>query len=415
MRPDMQKRSNRQVRKAKRGVALIIVLTSLAILAAFSSELSYRAYVDVRTAKNLERQVQAYFHARSAMEIARLVITSQKFVQQILGVMGMGGAHIRVEVWPFASKFVEVFSTGQLAFAGVPVLQLKDQKGVGVSEGGFKVVVTPEDSKVNVTKVLRPTDRHNLLLKMLALLQAADIPGYGVEDRNSTDLIANIIDWVDADDNKTDIDSNGKITEGTGAGENVPYDKYGYKVKNAKFDSVSELHLVDGMTDEVYCKLSKAITVYKTDKVNVNEADPLLLKALICNSLSGVDPAVACGYGAGTGVGPGPGAMGMAGSPVDVAVGLIEMCRQIKKALYMPPFANPRAFVNLLKSLPEPLNQMLPIDGRRLLSQIGTSSRVLRIKATGWVHGTGYTMETVIDTLGDNYLYWREYGSSTQE
>jgi len=386
-------------------VALIIVLTSIAILAAFSSELSYRAYVDVRTAKNMEKQVQAYFYARSAMEISRLVITSQKFVQQILGTMGMGGMHLKVEVWPFASKFVEVFSTGQLAFAGVPVLQLKGQKGVGVSKGGFKVTVEPEDSKVNVAKVLRASDRRNLVLRMMALLQAADIEGYGIEDRNSTELIANIIDWVDADDNKTEIDTNGKITSGAGAGENIPYDKYGYKVKNAKFDSVDELRLIAGMKDEVFCKIEKALTVYRTDKVNVNEADPLLLKALICNSLAGVDPSVACGYGTGM----------MGRTPVDAAVAFIDTCRRIKKALFMPPFANAQAFVNLLKSLPEPLNQMVVVDTRKLLPQIGTGSRVLRIKATGWIGGTGYTMETVIDTLGDNYLYWREYGSSTQE
>jgi len=396
----------RQQHSAKRGVALIIVLTSVAILAAFSSELSYRAYVDVRTAKNMEKQVQAYFYARSAMEISRLVITSQKFVQQILGSMGMGGAHFKVEVWPFASKFVEVFSTGQLAFAGVPVMQLKGQKGVGVSKGGFKVTVEPEDSKVNVAKILRTSDKHNLVLRLLALLQAADIEGYGIEDQKSTELIANIIDWVDADDNKTEIETNGKISSGAGAGENTDYDKYGYKVKNAKFDSVAELNLVSGMTDEIYCKLSKALTVYRTDKVNVNEADPLLLKALICNSLAGVDPSIACGYGMG---------LGMGGSPVDMAVAYIDTCRRIKKALFMPPFANAQAFVRLLKSLPEPLNQTVIVDTKRLLPQIGTGSRVLRIKATGWIGGTGYTMETVIDTLGDNYLYWREYGSSTQE
>ena len=383
---------------------MIIVLTSVAVLAAFSSELSYRAYVDVRTAKNMERQVQAYFHARSAMEIARLVITSQKFVQQMVGMFTGGRGGIKIEVWPFAAKFVEVFSTGQLAFAGVPVMQLKDQKGVGVSEGGFKVTVEPEDSKVNVNKVLRNRDKHNLVLRLLALLQAADIEGYGVQDRDSVDLISNIIDWVDADDNKTDIDTDGKISSGAGAGENIPYDRYGYRVKNAKFDSVAELRLVAGMVDRVYCRISKALTVYRTDKINVNDADDLLLKALICDSLAGVDPNMACGPG-----------MGPGGSPVDAAVGFIDICRNIKKALFMPPFANPRAFVNLLKGLPEPLNQVIRIDERRLLSQIGTSSRVLRIKATGWVGKTGYTMETVIDTLGDNYLYWREYGSSTQE
>ena len=67
-----------------RGVALIIVLTGLTILAAFSSEFTYRSRVDIRIATNLERRAQAYFHARSGMEIGRLVITSQKMVDQAL-------------------------------------------------------------------------------------------------------------------------------------------------------------------------------------------------------------------------------------------------------------------------------------------------------------------------------------------
>lgn len=391
-----------------KGVALIIVLTSVAILSAFSTELSYRAFIDVRMAKNEERQVQAYFYARSAMEIARLVITSQKFVQQIIGAMTGGRMNIRVEVWPFAAKFVEVFSTGKLAFAGIPVLDLKDSKGVGVQKnGGFKVTVEPEDSKVDINNVIRITDKRNLVLRMLALFQVADIEGYKPEDRKTVELIANIIDWVDPDNSRTDIDTQGHITSSAGD-EGFAYDKYGYKVKNAKFDTLSELHLVDGITDEIYCKLAKALTVYKTDKVNVNEADPLLLKALICENLVGVDPNVACGIGMGPQM---PGMM----SPVDQVVSFIEVCRQIKKALFMPPFPNTQAFINLLNSIPPPLNQYVVVDKRRLRSMIGTGSRVLRVKATGWVGNTAYTMETVIDTLGDNYIYWKEYGSSKQE
>ena len=61
------------------------------------------------------------------------------------------------------------------------------------------------------------------------------------------------MDWIDADDNRSDIDSMGNFIQAGGAGENIDYSKYGYRARNAKMDTVEELRLVEGMTDEL-CK-----------------------------------------------------------------------------------------------------------------------------------------------------------------
>jgi len=391
--------------KTERGVALVVVLTGIAILAAFSTEFAYRSRVDIQTASNLERRIQAYFHARSAMEIVRLVLTSQKFVDQAArafggGVPGLAQGHL--ELWRFACKFAEVFSSSSLNFMGLEVLNLKGSPGIGVEQGGFHCEITPEDSRVNLNAALTAADRKAMFTKLYALLRGQvdeeSIAGTG-EDRKAVELILNIMDWTDPDDERSDIDSNGNFVQAAGAGENVNYSKYGYRARNAKMDSVEEVRLVEGMTDDLFCRFGRQFTVYQTDKLDVNEADLMLIRAIVCDNLLNVDPVQVCGVAA-------------AGSlaPVDMALGLLEVCRSIKRALFTPPFSNENEFISFFSRLPEPLNQVVQVNPTTLRPIVGTRSKVLRVTANGWSAETGHRIEAVVDTSSLNYLSWKETG-----
>jgi len=391
--------------KTERGVALVVVLTGIAILAAFSTEFAYRSRVDIQTASNLERRIQAYFHARSAMEIVRLVLTSQKFVDQAArafggGVPGLARGHL--ELWRFACKFAEVFSSSSLNFMGLEVLNLKGSPGIGVEQGGFHCEITPEDSRVNLNAALTAADRKAMFTKLYALLRGQvdeeSIAGTG-EDRKAVELILNIMDWTDPDDERSDIDSNGNFVQAAGAGENVNYSKYGYRARNAKMDSVEEVRLVEGMTDDLFCRFGRQFTVYQTDKLDVNEADLMLIRAIVCDNLLNVDPVQVCGVAA-------------AGSlaPVDMALGLLEVCRSIKRALFTPPFSNENEFISFFSRLPEPLNQVVQVNPTTLRPIVGTRSKVLRVTANGWSAETGHRIEAVVDTSSLNYLSWKETG-----
>ena len=391
--------------KTERGVALVVVLTGIAILAAFSTEFAYRSRVDIQTASNLERRIQAYFHARSAMEIVRLVLTSQKFVDQAArafggGVPGLARGHL--ELWRFACKFAEVFSSSSLNFMGLEVLNLKGSPGIGVEQGGFHCEITPEDSRVNLNAALTAADRKAMFTKLYALLRGQvdeeSIAGTG-EDRKAVELILNIMDWTDPDDERSDIDSNGNFVQAAGAGENVNYSKYGYRARNAKMDSVEEVRLVEGMTDDLFCRFGRQFTVYQTDKLDVNEADLILIRAIVCDNLLNVDPVQVCGVAA-------------AGSlaPVDMALGLLEVCRSIKRALFTPPFSNENEFISFFSRLPEPLNQVVQVNPTTLRPIVGTRSKVLRVTANGWSAETGHRIEAVVDTSSLNYLSWKETG-----
>jgi len=386
--------------KESRGVALMVVLTGIAVLAAFSTEFAYRSRVDIRVASNLEKRVQAYFHARSAMEIVRLVLTSQKFVDQATKAFGGGIAPRNFELWRFACKFAEIFSSASLNFLGLDLATLKDQPGIGVGQGGFYCKIVPEDARISLNSSGSINERRAMFTKLYALLKGQVDPDYsGGDDRKAMELILNIMDWTDMDNDRTELDSNGNFVLASGVDENAGYSKFRYKAKNAKMDTVDEALLVEGMTDDIFCKLRDNFTVYNTDKININEAHPLLIRSLVCNNLMVPDPNYVCGLRA-----------GLEPAPIDVAMGLLEVCRRIKWALFTPPFANENEFISFFSKLPEPLNQEIKVNAGTLRALIGTRSRVLRVTARGYVGRIGHQIEAVIDTSSLEYLYWREQG-----
>lgn len=383
-----------------RGVALIVVLAGITILAAFSSEFTYRSRVGIQAANNLEKQVQAYFHARSGVEIARLVVTSQKMVDQAVSAFG-GGRRV-VELWQYAGKFAEIFSKGTVSVMGMDLIDLKGSDGVGVDQGSFVLEVVPEDARISVNGGGSAQDRKNLFTRLYPLLAGQVDPdsqptATGM-DRKAAEVILNIMDWTDPDDERSDIDSNGNFVAAGGAGENVDYSRYGYRARNAKMDSVDELRLVEGVTDDLFCRLGDKLTVYQTEKVNVNEADLTVLRSLLCDNLVG-DRMLACGFG-----------LDAPDSLMDRALGLMDSCRRMKRELFLPPFANENDFLGFFQRLPMPFSQLLQVNAATLKPLVGTKSKVLRVTSRGWVGTSGWQITAVIDQGSTNWLHWRETG-----
>lgn len=103
------------------------------------------------------------------------------------------------------------------------------------------------------------------------------------------DLHASLVDflwdWVDADEEPRAAGSEG------GYYQSLPRP---YAVKNAPFDSLSEIRLIRGFTPEVLRSLgfwdrreppdlsfSERLTLYSDERINVNTADPLILRSLV--------------------------------------------------------------------------------------------------------------------------------------
>jgi general secretion pathway protein K len=73
----------RRVRQSPRGVAMLLVLVGLAMLAVIASEVRYNSAVEEQLAANFRDETRAYFLAQSGIGLSRLVLRFQKQVDQI--------------------------------------------------------------------------------------------------------------------------------------------------------------------------------------------------------------------------------------------------------------------------------------------------------------------------------------------
>lgn len=384
-----------------RGAALMIVMLVMAVVAAFGSEYSYKSYIRMHVAANMRNEVVAYYHARAAMEVARLVIKSQNVADNMINSMAAIMPSVKkqnVELWTFACEFANAFCTGKLKLMGKPFFDFTGMGGTGVEKGGFcKCRAKPEDGRININRVDSIADKNQLFRELYQTIpEDKDEPlAPGEFDKERAEIVLEIIDWADADTQKSDL-QNGRLVS-TGGGEGVGYDK-GYKVKDAKFDTLAELQLVNKMTPDLYCKIADKLTPYATKKLNVNTAAHSTLRGLLCEHTS--NWAEACG--------PRPG-MGL--SVIDQALFCMDMCRTLRQALMSPGFGNVGQFTNFFMRLPsDPLWQPRPaINMNNLLPKIGVKSRVIRVETVGGSFGTYRGLTSVIDTSTGDYVYWREY------
>jgi general secretion pathway protein K len=138
-----------------------------------------------------------------------------------------------------------------------------------VGDGTVALAIQDEGGKININRLVNDigkVPKDDIVRQELRALFTLKEIDPGVVDA--------IVDWIDYDD----------IPEERGA-ENSYYQGLDrpYACRDYYIDTLSELHLVKGVTDEVYRTISPYLTVYPVNmphKINVNTADPIVLQAL---------------------------------------------------------------------------------------------------------------------------------------
>ena len=421
----------------QRGVALLIVLVTVAVMGALSTEFAYNTRTNIWMAGNVTADTQAYYHARSSLEIATLAVNAKKnfpMMKQALSLIG-GAGGAKLEIWRQACEFVSIFSTGKAAFFGMDILDLTQEEAVGVRKGSFACKVTAEDSRVNLNAAstdppnvtasraskrnviassrggVNPgaaptaagqvsgnqlnTAREQLGLKLFGMLRPFVESGQFDSEEEMLDTILAVMDWTDADDNKTDIGPDGKFIESS-ASEAADYGKYGYEVKNAKMDTVGEVQLVEGMPSDVYCKIRDKLTVFSTGKLNVNDADLGSLAGVLCQTLQEDQRQALCWNF-------------LPGQPPLMLRMLadLEQCRELKKAAYSTPFTHMSKFREFIKAWPSILGDgtQLQFNESEITRQLDVETTMVRIEASGEYRGTKRSITSVIDLATSAPVY----------
>ena len=136
-----------------------------------------------------------------------------------------------------------------------------------LGDGTVAAWIQDEGGKINVNALVSPSGtKPSVPLQIEQLKRLFRLKGL---DPAPVDAI---VDWLDRDD----------IEESSGA-ESAYYERLDrpYRCRNGRMDTLAELHLVKGITDEVYRAINPYLTVYTAaDRINVNTADPLVLQTL---------------------------------------------------------------------------------------------------------------------------------------
>ena len=268
-----RKHHKRRKRPSRReqGVALILVLGVIAVITVFVTELMGNASTAFQVAIGERDRLQAEYMARSGLNLTRLLIAKEPDIRRVIAPMYsivLGHGPPQLNVWNFADGLLLPFANPRSAAhaaqsTGVDFSQIQGVKDTG---GTFKVISIPENSMMNLNKPLfwqGDEARVSLAMQLYALTggyqnQSPYDAIFNVMDpdgqlTNRLDILSDVIDWWDDDEQRTVFDPGASKVTTSGREDDI-YARYAepYRVKNAPFDSLDELRLVRGFTDDFW-------------------------------------------------------------------------------------------------------------------------------------------------------------------
>lgn len=320
---------------SQRGVALLIVLSSLMILTTAVVEFSYSTRINYRLAVQNKERLQAYYLAKSAVNFSKIILKlnkeAEKALEQYQDVAGGMDIEPLYRMVPLSSELFRglvesggsgIFNEGgdELEAADAEEGETKVEEGLEIGkdengegtgqgesgvgedgemmeadvsmldkeavdrflsfEGDFSSSIWEEQTQYDLNKIsgIETTSQtyDNLKKVLLSILRLQKFKSLFEEsDLEEETLVHALSDWVDSN---TMINEFGNIQRG---GEDRLYLDHSYETKNGKMITKSEMRLVAGMNDALYTALSPHVTVYSgTDKINVCLA-PEMLEILI--------------------------------------------------------------------------------------------------------------------------------------
>lgn len=234
-------------RKYRRnGFVLVVVLGLVLLLSVLLFGFNYRALIRLDTVAGFREFEQAAQCARAGLGIATAAIRDANDLSS-------------------NPRFAEL-RTGQETFA--------------VGEGTCSVAIAGADGRLNINNLKSKDGQldRKCIDRLLRLIDLINRDRAGSE-RISYSLVPALIDWIDADDEVTQLPFVNRDNRGA---ENHYYASLtpAYPCRNQPMDTIDELVWVKGVTPEAFAVLRDALTTVGNGRINVNAAPPLVLECL---------------------------------------------------------------------------------------------------------------------------------------
>jgi general secretion pathway protein K len=297
-------RARAKKRKKEAGIALVMVMGAIAILTVMLAEFQDETSAELAAASGQRDSLQAEYMAVSAVNLSRLLIATEPTMRKAIAPLFqlMKRTPPQLPVWEFSDRLLGVFNDEESGkdFAQTVGLDLSQGKNLGMKGGKYELVIVDEDSKINVNLGAANDIAHIRLAQEIMSLIGP--PQYSplFEQKDATgqfhDRIAvcqAIIDWADVDEQAFNCDLS-QLSAAQNAGvEDAWYQLLPkpYRRKNAPYDSLEELHMVRGVTEDFWSTFidpdpsnpkKRVVTVWGQGAVNVNTANAQTLLGVVC-------------------------------------------------------------------------------------------------------------------------------------
>jgi general secretion pathway protein K len=293
-----------RARQSRRGVALLVVVMCVMFLTVLVTDINYGSRVRFLSAAHERDEAKSYWLGITGANVYRLLLMANKqlasnsMVKSMLEQFGIDPNNALISIVPYINtglmrmmlsadmdaqdQEVEDFRrTGQVSDEVREESRQDNSRFANRNfldfDGDFSAEVRGEDCRVNVNTLGLTSDiTQDPMGKAIYGLMSGEENEAWLRDRNLErwQLIGNLADW---------IDGNNTVASGRGSDEDSFYNRLDspYLAKNAKFDSLEEMRLVEGWQDEVWDRWGKELTIYGSGKINVNCASDEMIKAVL--------------------------------------------------------------------------------------------------------------------------------------
>lgn len=316
--------------KQARGVAILTVMVSLALMMAIVTEVSTKEMVRFKLAINERDALQAEALAQSGANFAQIILTVQEPLQKYLNKFASMGvpmpAYTIWDLMPIDSHLLKGITDGtflpSLDFSDTnaqaqapkkepknPEKTAEDQKkkaeseekskdvalfgpyeapqgGYGGFRGEFSTKIEDEERKISIRKWPKLASLPKRKLIAEQIFRILSKPEYtklfdgsmGNDPVSPSQIVGRIYDYISDMDQAIDVSAPKESFGRDAVGDKRSIYVGEIKPKSAPMDSLAELRLIPGMTDAIYQVLSKNITIYgESDSINILSASDEIL------------------------------------------------------------------------------------------------------------------------------------------
>jgi len=290
----------------KRGIALMMVISAIMLISMIVLEFVYGTTVNYRIAVNEKERLQAYYMGLSSLNLMKVELKMDKQFKSLISSSPMA-QNIPLDLsqplcqqFPFSTALIRAFFIGgEVPLMGGGKGQEKNEEGEAKESeskdvqgtmfqreaaedflsfnGDFDGSCANEESKINFNffatldpaqAALSGANSYDTYKTMLVdFLKQNKFKKLFSKPEDIDEIVKNIADWVDKNDVRNELNN---VSQG--AEEAIYKERNAPRPKNAKFLSLDELHLVEGVDDTWFLPLEDMFTVYGDSKINICQA-----------------------------------------------------------------------------------------------------------------------------------------------